>query len=441
MPNIENMEITLLSIIILGKSYPLDTKILDLSFNQITEIPKEIQYLTQLRGLYLSYNQITKIPKKIQYLTQLHTLELYQNQITKIPKEIQYLAQLQQLNLSHNQITKISQEIQYLTQLQELNLSYNKITEIPQEISYLTQLQQLCLYNNQITKIPQEIQYLTQLQILYLSDNQITEIPQDIRYLAQLQELNLYNNQITKIPKDIRYLVQLQELYLSYNLITEIPLEIINLRNLQIFEHSGNPIENLLNPIIQRFLTRIDDMGGNIHNLYNDGQNVHSSSIQQSIKQSIINLLKEIKEPVNYDYLNDHILTAETKIALTEYCGDLSIHSELECTFGDVLNAVLLEVNKFNPEMQIEIKKRINEEMADAECKCFTGRLSRIVNSLSGYSDKVIIKISSAEEIGNIIMLMKSKYELIDDIKNNVTKEMRERGYTDDIIIEWISYI
>ena len=384
-----------MSIIILGKSYPLDTKILNLSYNQLTEIPKEIQYLTQLQSL-----------------------ALYRNNITEIP-----------------------QEIRYLTQLQQLDLSQNQITEIPQEIQYLTQLQQLYLYSNQITEIPQEIQYLTQLQYLKLHFNKITKIPQEIQYLTQLQRLRLFGNQITEIPKEIQYLTQLQHLYLSYNQITKIPLEIIGLRNLQIFTYDDNPIENLNNPIIQRFLDRIANVGGNIHNLYKDGQNVHSSSIQQSIKQSIINLLQEIKEPLNYDYLNDHLFTAETKMALTEYCNDSSVHSELECTFDNVLNAVLLEVSKFSPEMQIEIKKRINEEMADASCKCFTGRLSRIVNSLSGYSDKVIIKISSAEEIGNIIMLMKSKYKSVDDIRNNVVKEMKGRGYTDDIIQEWIQYI
>ena len=408
----------LLKLVILGKSYSLDTEILNLRHNQITEIPKEIQYLTKLQILNLRHNQITEIPKEIQYLTKLQILNLSNNQITEIPKEIQYLTQLQQLDLSHNKITKIPQEIQYLTQLQELNLRSNQITEIPPEIQYLTQLQQL-----------------------YVSYNQITEIPPEIKYLAQLQGLYLSDNQITKIPQGIQYLTQLQGLYLSVNQITNVPLEIINLRNLQSFWYNYNPVDNLNNPIIQRFLDRIRNNGGNIHNLYNDTQNVHSSTIQQSIKQSIMNLLKEIKKPFNYDYLNDQLFTVETKTALAEYCNDSSIHSELECAFNDVFNAVLLETSKFTPDVQIEIKKRINEEMADAECKCFTGRLSRIVNALSGYSDNVAIKISSAEEIGNIIMLMKSKYELVDDAKENVKKEMSERGYTDDIIQEWISYI
>ena len=46
-----------------------------------------------------------------------------------------------------------------------------------------------------------------------------------------------------------------------------------------------------MNPIIQRFINRHQNI--NNHNLYNDGQNVHASSVQQSIKESIINLLKD----------------------------------------------------------------------------------------------------------------------------------------------------
>ena len=46
-----------------------------------------------------------------------------------------------------------------------------------------------------------------------------------------------------------------------------------------------------MNPIIQRFIDRHRNIKN--HNLYNDGQNVHISSVQQSVKESIINLLKD----------------------------------------------------------------------------------------------------------------------------------------------------
>ena len=205
--------------------------------------------------------------------------------------------------------------------------------------------------------------------------------------------------------------------------------------------YEDNPIENLLNPVINRFIRRIENRGGNIHNLYTDNQNVHSSSIQQSIKDSIYNLLKQVKNDSKIYYLDDNILSIQTKEALIEYSKDNQIHSQLECTFEEVLQAVLLEINNLSDELQTEVKNRLNEEMEDGLCKCFTGRLSRLVNSLSGYSDKVSIKISSAEEIGNVISIMKDKYNDIEIVKINVEKELLERGYVKEVIDEWITYI
>ena len=423
------------------KEYDPEINELKLSYKCITKIPCGIFYLRYLQQLNISHNQITEIPHEIEYIRQLYDLNLSNNQIKKIPYEIRYLSQLCILNLSYNQIIKIPCQIKFLDWLQELDISSNKIIEIPQEIKYLTQLLQLNLQNNQINKIPKELQHLTQLQELNLCENKITEVPKEIQYLTQLQKMNLSHNRITEIPKEIQHLTQLQIFYISHNQIIEIPLEIINLRNLRRFVYTSNPIENLNNPIIQRFIGRMQNNGQTVNNFYSDTQNIHASSIQQSIKQSIINLMKEIKESYYYDYLNDNILTARTKIALTEYCNDKSIHTGLECSFSDVLSGVFFEIKRYEPEIQNEIKKRINEEMNDAECKCFTGRLSRLINSLVGYSEKIQITISSAEEIGNIISLVKLKYESIDEIKENIIKEMKERGYTDSIIDIWTSYL
>jgi hypothetical protein len=234
-------------------------------------------------------------------------------------------------------------------------------------------------------------------------------------------------------------LTQLTELYLYENQIKELPLEIINLRNLINFNYYNNPIENLLNPLINRFINRIKNK--QIYNIHNDTQNVHSSSIQQSIKESIFNLLKQLKGPYKYNYLDDLILTRQTKEQLTEYSNCTDVHTQLECTFEELLNAVFYEINSFDLEKQISAKKRINEEMLDGLCMCFTGRISRLVNSLSGLSEKVSIKISENEEISNIIVLANKKYKKIEEIKDYVKKEMKERLYDDSLIEEWLSYL
>ena len=62
-------------------------------------------------------------------MNDLNSIILYLNNknITVIPSEIQYLTNLQELNLSNNKITVISREIQFLTNLQRLDLTFNKI--------------------------------------------------------------------------------------------------------------------------------------------------------------------------------------------------------------------------------------------------------------------------------------------------------------------------
>ena len=148
---------------------------------------------------------------------------------------------------------------------------------------------------------------------------------------------------------------------------------------------------------------------------------------------------------VNYPltYLDCSVLTQQTKEIITEYIDTNDIHTMLNITFKELFIAVVIEMDKLSPDLQIEIKKRLNEEMQDSECKCFTGRISRLVNCLSGYSDKVCIQISENEEINNIISVIMSKRELktIEILKDEVNIALKERGYDHEKIREWLEYV
>ena len=102
--------------------------------------------------------------------------------------------------------------------------------------------------------------------------------------------LNCTYNQLKEIPKEIGNLINLKSFYCYNNKLINLPLEIINCVRLRSLHFNDNEIINL-NPIVQRFIDRMN--GINNHNLYNDGQNIHTSSIQESIKESIMNLLKD----------------------------------------------------------------------------------------------------------------------------------------------------
>ena len=100
-------------------------------------------------------------------------------------------------------------------------------------------------------------------------------------------------------------------------------------------------------------------------------------------------------------------------------------------------------MDKLSHDIQIEIQKRLNEERLDSKCECFTGRISRLVNCLSGYSDKVKIQISEKEEMGNIISTIMEKREAktIETLKKEIYTALKERGYGDKIIDEWLEYV
>jgi hypothetical protein len=144
------------------------------------------------------------------------------------------------------------------------------------------------------------------------------------------------------------------------------------------------------------------------------------------------------------EILTNFILTQETKEALMEYIKQEDVHSILGITFKELLLNVWEVINNnINKE---EILKVLNLEMTDSICKCFTGRMSRLINCLNGFDDRVNVKIADNEQIGNIIFLVKQKLEdkqdyTIEEHKRLVELEMLERGYTRDVVKEWIEYI
>ena len=102
--------------------------------------------LGKVEGLCLNGNQLTDL-KGLENLTQLVFLQLIDNQLTEVPKGLEKLTQLTHLNLMNNQLTDVS-GLEKLTQLKELLLSDNKLTELPKVLEELTQLKVLALKDN-----------------------------------------------------------------------------------------------------------------------------------------------------------------------------------------------------------------------------------------------------------------------------------------------------
>ena len=173
-------------------------KYLDLSSNQLTELPKGLGKLTQLEELRLGKNQLTSL-KGLEKLTQLEQLSLGFNQLTEVPKELEKLTQLELLYLGGNQLTSLK-GLEKLTQLKDLNLEGNKLTNL-KGLEKLTQLTLLSLRENQLIDV-KGLENLTQLEELQLDDNQLTDV-KGLEKLTQLSIVTLEDNpDLTKAQID-----------------------------------------------------------------------------------------------------------------------------------------------------------------------------------------------------------------------------------------------
>ena len=279
---------------------------------------------------------------------------------------------------------------------------------------------------------------------LNLSSENLTSLPKEIGLCTQLRTLYCNNNELTSLPTELGRCTQLQYLSCTNNQLTSLPVELGFYTHLQLFLYSNNPIE-YISPNIVRLLNRNE----NTQHIYNDSQSVHNHSIQQGIRNGIMYLLTK-KPTITFDELTQQILTEpilseQSKRLLMEYMGNEEVHSVFNITFKELLLNVISHVNTFDTTMQHNFFEILNTEITDSECKCFTGRLSRLVNSLNGLDEHIQVHISENEQIGNIIIvcknrMMNSEYN-VELLKEMVRSELLLRNVNIDTIEKWLEYI
>jgi len=414
---------------------------LNCSANELTTLPESIGLLINLTKLYCDDNQLTSLPESIG--PSLIVLHCSNNQLTTLPESIG--SSLTELYCSNNQLTSLPESIG--PSLIVLHCSNNQLTTLPESIGLCINLLGIFCSNNQLTSLPESIGLCINLTYLYCWDNNLTSLPESIGNLTNLTDLYCPNNSLTVLPESIGNLTNLTDLWCHNNNLTTLPAELGNCRRLRICNYSNNPIEFI--PInVQRLLNHTK----NHQNIYDDNQNVHNHKIQQSIVKSVYNLLNDPLSLVRQLFVKNNTLNTiinsslsnKTKSALIEYSEDVSVHTVLNISFKELLDYVWQRIE--NHRDKENILRILEEEMSDAECKCFTGRMSRLVNCLNGFYDDIKIEIGEKEQIGNIIILIKDKLIAEGQYTVTVHKEqvkaaLKEREYSDDQINMWIEYI
>ena len=199
----------------------LETECFEAKEGKLVLLPQEL-FRMRLKALNVSHNQIHNIPQEIGLLSNITCLNVSYNKIRTLPETLFSLTKLTNLYLAHNQLGEMSPRIGCFAQLEYLNFSHNALFSVPAQVGLLTNLRSLRLAGNFLTKLPEELWSLTRLVTLDLSNNPLSEISEKITRLYQLSTLDLYEDQLTQVPKSFSKLVYLRNLSLGGN-----PLEVI----------------------------------------------------------------------------------------------------------------------------------------------------------------------------------------------------------------------
>ncbi|MEZ9278198.1 leucine-rich repeat-containing protein kinase family protein [Vibrio cyclitrophicus] len=169
----------------------------------LTEFPLEILELADsLEILDLSGNQLSELPQELTQLTNLRIIFASNNLFTHLPDVLGSLPELEMVGFKTNQIKTVSEE-SLPAQLRWLILTDNAIEVLPNSLGERPRLQKLALAGNQLRALPESMEKLSNLELVRLSANQLTEFPEFLIKLPKLAWLAFAGNPFCKHPSSL----------------------------------------------------------------------------------------------------------------------------------------------------------------------------------------------------------------------------------------------
>ena len=236
----------------------------------------------------------------------------------------------------------------------------------------------------------------------------LPDVPTHITYL------DISRNPLKRLPSNILCCQRLKNIYL-FN--TEVDLGILEMR----------------------YVNRIQTASVyQAESYYDDSQNVHNSFVQQTFIKSCAQLFKD---PIDADALFVSSGNPEADAVLHENFCITETHIVLQCTYKEVFDRVWNRIHSVQClETKRELMQRLVEEILEGRGKCFTGQILRLVNSLVGFFDDIVIQISDSDQIH-----AKIKAHLARNMgkinRQQLAAELAEINVGNSRIQEWIEYL
>ncbi|XP_019326405.1 PREDICTED: protein scribble homolog isoform X5 [Aptenodytes forsteri] len=236
-----------------------------LALNDVSlqSLPSDIGNLANLVTLELRENLLKTLPTSLSFLVKLEQLDLGGNDLEVLPDTLGALPNLRELWLDRNQLSALPPELGNLRRLVCLDVSENKLEQLPNEVSGLVALTDLLLSQNLLECIPDGIGQLKQLSILKVDQNRLTEVTESIGDCENLSELILTENMLTALPKSLGKLAKLTNLNVDRNRLTSLPAEIGGCANLNVLSLRDNRLALLPPELANTTELHVLDVAGN----------------------------------------------------------------------------------------------------------------------------------------------------------------------------------
>lgn len=149
-------------------------EVLNLTGNQLSELPEELPRLRKLRVLFCSHNLFTHFPAVIGQCQSLSMVGFRENQIETID-EAAFPPLLRWLILTGNRIAELPASIGHCHKLQKLMLSANRLSALPEELSNCQNLEMIRLAANEFEELPDWLFKMPKLAWMALAGNPCTQ--------------------------------------------------------------------------------------------------------------------------------------------------------------------------------------------------------------------------------------------------------------------------
>lgn len=168
----------------------------------LTELPPEVFELADsLEVLNLTGNQLADLPDDLSRLRKLRILFCSENRFTHVPPVIGSLPQLSMVGFKANRIETVDAAA-LPPSLRWLILTDNRIQQLPASIGKCASLQKLMLAGNQLEELPGEMSSCVSLEMLRLSANRFHTLPDWLLRLPRLTWLALAGNPCSTRPEN-----------------------------------------------------------------------------------------------------------------------------------------------------------------------------------------------------------------------------------------------